>query len=564
MAEHGMDFTRRDFVKGATVITGGILVFGAEACSSSTNPTTTAHTTTPTTTVPLKKLPELKFQFANTGTNPNIAAFLQGQLQQNLGIALTLEPMESAAFQNLVNAKNHTWSFYGWGADYPDPENFLQSIYGTNAGNNKSGYSNATVDANITSALKELDNTKRLALWDSIHKQVVDDCPAIYVFNRERFALVNPALKPTLKPTGMDGQLMGDRMLRGISMPNGKLRLNMGGDPNTLDTNAASWASSLTVLFNLYDGLLGFDQNLNLTAVVATQIPTTTNGGISADGKTYTFKLNTNVTWSDGKKVVAGDFEYSIKRMLAKATAAEYASMYESIAGAKAYTAGTGPVTDVGVKAVDDATLQITLTAAQPTFLQMMALWPVYPVRKDIIDAKGATAAFQAGNLIGNGPFILTEWVPLDHMTLKPNPNYWGTKPTLTEVTFKQITDAQAALAAYKNGELDVSGVPAGTEKATMADTTYGPQVVRFADLTTYAFQFNITKDPLTNKTLRQALATAVDRDTYINTIRGGVGHPTTSWIPPGMPGYDATIGSAYKFDAAKAKTLLTQAGYTP
>ena len=135
-------------------------------------------------------------------------------------------------------------------------------------------------------------------------------------------------------------------------------------------------------------------------------------------------------------------------------------------------------------------------------------------------------------------------------MTLKPNPNYWGTKPTLTEVTFKQITDAQAALAAYKNGELDVSGVPAGTEKATMADTTYGPQVVRFADLT--------------NKTLRQALATAVDRDTYINTIRGGVGHPTTSWIPPGMPGYDATIGSAYKFDAAKAKTLLTQAGYTP
>jgi len=201
--------------------------------------------------------------------------------------------------------------------------------------------------------------------------------------------------------------------------------------------------------------------------------------------------------------------------------------------------------------------------AAQPTFPQVMALWPVYPVRKDVIDAKGA-AAFQAGNLIGNGPFTLAEWVPLDHITLKANANYWGTKPTLTEITFKQITDIQASLAAYKNGELDMTGVPAGTEKATIADATYGPQIVRGADLTTYAFQFNITKDPLTNKTLRQALATAIDRDTYINTIRGGVGHPTTSWIPPGMPGYDATIGAAYKFDAAKAKTLLTQAGYTP
>ncbi|APV44564.1 extracellular solute-binding protein, family 5 Middle [Dehalogenimonas formicexedens] len=561
MAEHGMEFTRRDFVKGATVITGGILVFGAEACGNN-NPATS--TVPPTTTVPLQKLPELKFQFSNTGTNPNIAAFLQGQLKQNLNIDLTLEPMESAAFQNLVNAKNHTWSFYGWGADYPDPENFLQTIYGTNQGNNKSGYSNATVDANIASAMKELDNTKRLALWDSVHKQVVDDCPAIYVFNRERFNLVAPTLKPTLKPTGQDGQIMGDRLLRNVSMPNGKLRLNLGGDCNTLDTNIASWASSLSILFNIYDGLLGFDQNLNLVNVVAAEIPSIANGGISADGKTYTFKLKSNVTWSDGKPVTASDFEYSIKRMLAKDTAAEYASMYFAIVGGEAYNAGTGSASGVGVTALNATTLEIKIVAAQPTFPQVMALWPVYPVRKDIIDAKGPTAAFQPPNLVSNGPFMLTEWVPLDHMTLKANPNYWGTKPSLTEITYKQITDIQASLAAYKNGELDMTGVPAGTEKATIADPTYGSQIVRGADLTTYAFQFNITKSPLTNKTLRQALATAIDRDAYINNIRGGVGHATTSWIPPGMPGYDATIGAAYKFDAAKAKQLLTQAGYTP
>jgi len=173
-------------------------------------------------------------------------------------------------------------------------------------------------------------------------------------------------------------------------------------------------------------------------------------------------------------------------------------------------------------------------------------------------DATGAMPYY-----IGNGPFVLKEWVQQDHYTFVRNENYWGTKPFLTQVTYKEITDANVALAAYKNNELDQSGVPGGTEKATMADPTLSPDIVRYAQLVTYGFQFNVTKAPYTNKALRVALSTAVDREAFVNQVRGGVGHATTSWIPPGMPGYDANLGSQYKFDATKAKQLLADAGYS-
>lgn len=353
------------------------------------------------------------------------------------------------------------------------------------------------------------------------------------------------------------------------------ITLNLGVENNTIDPNRASWSGERSVIMQCFDGLLAFGHDLSLTPMVAKEIPTTANKGISADGKTITIKLKTNVTWSDGKKVTAKDFEFSFKRMLNPDLAAEYASFYFDIVGAEAYYSATDK-TDaekttlknaVGVTATDDYTLKISLIDPLPTFLQLLALWPCYPIRQDMVDKVGdkwaqpdATGAMP--NYIGNGPFILTEWVQQDHYTFVRNENYWGTKPYLTKITYKEITDANVALAGYKNNELDQSGVPGGTEKTTMADPTLSPQIVRVAQLVTFGFQFNVTKAPYDNKLLRQALSTAIDRDTFISQIMGGVGTPATSWIPPGMPGYDANLGSQYKYDPVKAKQLLAQAGY--
>ncbi len=344
------------------------------------------------------------------------------------------------------------------------------------------------------------------------------------------------------------------------------LRVNLAGEPETIDPNRASWSTQLSVIYQVFDGLLGFKQDLSLTAIVAREIPTTANKGISADGKTYTFKLRNDVTWSDGKKVTAKDFEYSIKRMLSPELAAEYASFYFDIVGAKEYNANADNASAalrdaVGVKATDDTTLQITLTEARPTFLQVMALWPVYPVREDIITQFGDQWT-EPPNYIGNGPFILTEWAHKDHMTFKVNPKYWGTKPKLTEIQYKMIEDVNAELAAYKNNELDMARVPPGTEKATIADPSLGKEILRYNTLTTFGYQFQVHTPPFDNKKLRQAISCAIDRVAFIDKVRAGVGKPALSWIPPGMPGYDPNLGKEYEFNPTKAKQLLTEAGY--
>jgi len=344
--------------------------------------------------------------------------------------------------------------------------------------------------------------------------------------------------------------------------------VNLGGEPESIDPNLSSWAVSRSVILRCFDGLLGFNKDLSLKTMVAKEIPTTANGGISADGLTYTFKLK-GYKWSDGKSVVAGDFVYSIKRMLDPVNAAEYASFYYDIVGAQAYNgaADKDAATQaslkaaVGVKAINDTTLEIKLAQPRPTFLSLMALWPVYPVREDIITANGDKWT-EAATFVGNGAFKLTEWVHQDHLTFEINPNYSGTKAKLSKITYKMITDANASWAAYLNGELDMSGPPSGTEKTVMADATLSPQIVRYNDLTTFAFQFNVHKAPFDNKKLRQALSCAFDRQAYIDSVRGGVGKVALSWIPPGMPGYNATLGQDYAFNPTKAKQLLSDAGF--
>lgn len=383
---------------------------------------------------------------------------------------------------------------------------------------------------------------------------------------RTGYAIVSAILISVLVLTGCKSTTTTTTTASGPQI----LRVNLAGEPAQIDPNRASWASERTIILQVFDGLLGFNQDLSLRADVASQIPTTSNGGISADGKTYTFKLRNNVTWSDKTKVTAKDFVYSIKRMLDPALAGDYASFYYVIAGAEAYNGSTSKdaaalqkLKDaVGVKAVDDYQLQITLAQPLPTFLQLMALWPTYPVRQDVIEKYGDKWT-EAGNYIGNGAFTLKEWVHQDHITLVANPNYWGEKPKLTQIDIKMITDANAALAAYKNNELDITAVPPGTEKATIGDPALSPRIVRFPELTTFGFRYNLAVAPFDNLKVRQALNNAVDRSAFVDKVRNGVGKVATSWIPPGMPGYNATLGSQYGFDVTKAKQLLSEAGYS-
>lgn len=359
--------------------------------------------------------------------------------------------------------------------------------------------------------------------------------------------------------------------------PNLEYRANLAGDPPSLDPNASAWDTSIAVISLVFRGLLKFKPDLTLEPAVAREMPTVANGGISADGKTYTLKLRNDVKWSDGKAVTAKDFEYSAKRMLDPKLAADYASFYYAIKGAEEYNTALGtkdkPKTPdaatlarlrdaVGVKALDDSTLQFTLAEPRASFLQLLALWPVYPVRQDIIEAKGEKWYTEPAGYIGNGPFKVTEYVAKDHITLVPNDNYYGAKPKLKKVTLLMVTDAAANYAAYLSGERDITAVPVANVPVVLADPTLKEQVVRGPRLATFALQFNTKRAPFDNPKVRQALSLAIDRQTFIEKIRRGVGKPALSWIPPGMPGHQPDLGKEFAFNPAKAKQGLADAGY--
>jgi oligopeptide transport system substrate-binding protein len=352
-------------------------------------------------------------------------------------------------------------------------------------------------------------------------------------------------------------------------------RVNIDGEPPTLDPDLASWDTSIAVIQQMFEGLLKFDKDLNLVPAVAKEVPTVANGGISADGKTYTFHLRNDVKYSDGKPVTAKDFEYSLKRSLDPALATEYASFYYGVVGAEEYNtskekdpAKLKALRDaVGIRALDDYTLQVQLKEPRASFNELAALWPMYPVRQDIIEANSTADkpdkwTEDPKTCIGDGPFKMTEWVHQDHITLVANENYYGGKPKLQKMVLTMVTDAQAEYAAYLNGEREIGKVPNALIGQVQKDPNLSKELQRIPALSTMAIQFNNKQKPFDNVNVRRAFSTAIDRDALISKVRQGVGKPAYSWIPPGMPGYQADLGLQYKFDPAKAKQYLADAGY--
>ncbi|HEU0075987.1 MAG TPA: peptide ABC transporter substrate-binding protein [Dehalococcoidia bacterium] len=355
------------------------------------------------------------------------------------------------------------------------------------------------------------------------------------------------------------------------------LRLRIQGEPKTIDPQLTDQASEISVARALFSGLFSYDEDLTVIPNLAVEMPSIANGGISEDGLTYTIKLNPDAMWSDGQPVTAQDFVYSMKRALDPNLAGPYAAFFYSLAGAAAYNSALGtpeePLTPseaeiasmregVGVSAKDDHTVVYQLTQSNPSFLNLLALWTAFPVRQDIVEKYGDTWT-EAETLVGNGAFMLSEWTHGERMVLQPNPHWFGEAPSLTRIEFYMIEDDVAAYQAYKADEIDVVRVPpAALEEVSGVGSSFADQLTIEPELATYGLFMNYSTAPFDNELVRKAFGTAIDRDAYVNGVLAGGGVPTTSWIPPGQPGYNAEIGSQYNFDASKAKQLLADAGF--
>ncbi len=326
-------------------------------------------------------------------------------------------------------------------------------------------------------------------------------------------------------------------------------RMAVSSEPPTLDWNLATDSISIRVIENIMEGLTQFDRDLQAVPAVAS------GWSVSGDGRTYIFSIRDSVHWSDGKRVTAHDFEYGWKRLLNPATASQYAYFLYDIENAYEYN--SGQLKDpslLGVKALNDDTLQVRLKRPVVYFPSITAFTATFPLRKDIVDKYGDRWT-EPGNIVTNGPFNLTEWRHEYSLTLTASRNYFGGRPGLDAIRFYVIGESSTALTLYETGGLDIVSLP------PLAIPSYKNhrEYVRHPLLRGYYYGFNVEKPPFNDRRIRQAFSMAIDRRTFPEILKGGE-LPATSWIPEGMPAFNPSVGLRFNPDGARA--LLRAAGY--
>lgn len=349
----------------------------------------------------------------------------------------------------------------------------------------------------------------------------------------------------------------------------GALCVNVGPEPDTIDPALNSAVDGATLIIHAFEGLMILDEN---GIPVPGQAESYT---VSEDGLTYTFTLRDDLKWSDGSKLTAEDFVYSWNRAVSPETAADYAYMFECIKG---YDTAILPATDenrapLAVVAKDEKTLEVTVTAPSPYFLEICAFPALSPVKRDVVEKYGEAWARKPESYIGNGPYKLVEWKNKSHMLYVKNENYRDVASIGPEkIKFILLEDDNAILSAFKNGEILFADSVANAELDTWKSNEAFHTTEQFG---TYYVSFNTQKEPLNNAKVRKALTLAIDRNYIVDKI-GKLGQPAmAAYVPASLFDADKSksfrdVGGNYynvspesfESNLEEAKKLLAEAGY--
>ena len=369
---------------------------------------------------------------------------------------------------------------------------------------------------------------------------------AMAAFGGLGFATTAHAYKPT-KPAA------GDKLAK-----EQVFRYGGGGyyqnDPASHDFNKDLYCSGVPSLFA---GLMVFNPDFIAEPWMASKVEG------NKDGSVWTFSIRKDSRWSDNAPVSARDFEYSWKRQLDPATAAPYASFLYDIKNAEAYN--KKKITDakeVGVRAKDDWTLEVTLEGPRGYFPVLAAYLAALPSYQRAVEKFGDKWT-EPGNIVCNGPFVLETWEHNKQMTLRKNPYYFGAKDVhLTKVVIPIIPVASGAL-PYENNEIDLTLLQAGDLKRLQADPRAGKDVFRYPFPGTWYLLPQVTKAPFDNVKVRRAVGHAIDRDNVVKVAQG-LAIPAWSMIPLGFPGAteDPKIKALQRFDRKAAMEMLKGTPY--
>ncbi len=332
-------------------------------------------------------------------------------------------------------------------------------------------------------------------------------------------------------------------------------------DPESLDPHKTSTVYEANILRDLFMGLMIHDAKAELQPGAAESYT------VSDDGKTYTFKLRKGALWSDGTPVTAEDFVFSWRRLVDPATAAEYAYMLAPVVNAEDITAGKKKPEELGVKAVDAETFEVSLNAPTPYFLEMLTHQATYAVSKANVEKFGAEFV-KPGNLVSNGAYVLKEFVPNDHIKAVKNEKFYdAANVKIDTVNYIPTEDRSTAMKRFEAGELD-SNDDIPTEQLADLKAKFGDQLRIGPYLGTYYYVFKTDKAPWDNVKLRHAVSMAIDRDYLAEKVWQNTMLPAYSFVPPGIAGYEtrktdyAEMSQLDRED--EAKKILAGLGYGP
>lgn len=339
------------------------------------------------------------------------------------------------------------------------------------------------------------------------------------------------------------------------------ISLNAGMEPTGLNTLTSTYSTEFALFKHMYENLVTLDDDDNTVPGAAE------SWDYDEDTLTYTFHLRKDGVWTNGDPVTAKDFEFAWSQALNPDVASDYAYFLYFIKNAEKYFNGEVTWDEVGVKVVDDYTLEVTMEQPTPYALFLFSFGTLAPINQRFYEAVGADLySTEAQYFCTNGPFALTEWSHNDKIVMQKNDAWHGAADVeVEEIDWKIITDANAALSSFLAGDLDMVGLDTGEliKQATAAGAT----IQSYTDGTSFYIYFNNNDQYLSNVNLRRALFNAIDEQKEIDTVWQNDNEPMTSFTAPGVSATDGTsfagkVGELYapSRDQEKAKEYLATA----
>jgi len=325
-------------------------------------------------------------------------------------------------------------------------------------------------------------------------------------------------------------------------------------DISTLDPAIGYDWQNWSIIKSLFDGLMDYEPGTTRLVLHLARSYT-----VSADGKTYTFKLRPGVKFHHGRTVVARDVKYSVERVLNPKTQSPGAGFFSNIKGASAFSAGKAKEV-TGIRVIDRSTVSFTLDKPNAAFLHTMAINFSHVVPREEVQRLGTQFGHKP---VGTGAFRLREWVLGQRLVLMRNPNYFlRGRPYLDQITFQVGVEPNVAFLRLQRGQVDVlgDGIPPAQFARVMGDARLSRLVAVGDQLQTGYVTINTQVPPFTDVRVRRALNMAIDKGRIVRIINNRA-VPAKQVLPPLMPGYDREY-AGYPFDREQAKQLLAEAGH--